>query len=378
MTILTMDNTQTPSNSVDLTKIQKELLQLEEEKSLLAQKEKELIAKKQSLLNDLALSIGHRIISDLDISNIEQFNNWYADKHMGQQMQSPSVQPNERTIIPLPAKIKTQYIDEHEKIKSEISEKRKIVQDWLKRHNINQIDLSRKMKHNKSFVGQALSNSKSNQKNPNKQLNSLNKIIKFINAQEKKEQNKIAKMLETTSNEKTHNTHDAIAAKDTPQQIDYANKVNYWLKSNEQIVSKQQLARALNMPLSQLNDVLNRGLQHKAKIIYDYIEKEFKSQLSFIDSIERIIKKNPDSKIAISIIRQDIIEYYEGADDDVTTESYLDLKYTTNEYNAKLLDFQTAKTFYVNFIKENPDIPIDLTIIDEQSQLQRYSQAYTL
>ena len=237
-----------------------------------------------------------------------------------------------------------------------------------------QDQLSVDIKKGRSFIGQALSNSKANEKNPKKQSTNLDLIIasmvKIDERKRNKQQNNDKNIID---NQTKHIDSTQVS------NIDYAQLIADWLNENDATTNRTNLAKALNMPASQLNDVINRKLQMKAKSIYKQIDKLFNAKNSLIDHVERDIKLNPNNKIIISIIPPDdpeTILYYKGPGTDPTNESYLALDYTEKQYDAKLLDINSTRTFYTNFIIENPDVLIDLTIVTA-NELKHYNHSYS-
>lgn len=350
---------------IKLDDIESELAKLMEEQQALAKKEQDLITKRKSLLDALANSIGHRIIEELNILSIDSFNSWFeSTKHK---------EKNEPIRIPLPVETKQQPTDYKQKLRKEIEAKKETVYRWIEEHETTQDQLSVDIKKGRSFIGQALSNSKANEKNPKKQSKNLDLIIASMEEIDERKRDK------QQNNAKIHIESQTNHIDNTQvHNIDYAQLIADWLDKNNATTNRTNLAKALNIPVSQLNDVINKKLQMKAKSIYKQINKLFNAKNSLIDHVERDIKLNPNNKIIISIIPPDdpeTILYYKGPGTDPTNESYLALEYTEHQYDAKLLDINSTRTFYTNFIIENPDVLIDLTIVPD-NDLKQYSQSY--
>lgn len=110
---------------IKLDDIESELAKLMEEQQALAKKEQNLIAKRKSLLDALANTIGHRIIDELNILNIDSFDSWFES--------TKRQDKNEPIRIPLPVE-KQQPTNYKQKLRKEIEAKKETVYRWIEEH----------------------------------------------------------------------------------------------------------------------------------------------------------------------------------------------------------------------------------------------------
>lgn len=92
-----------------------------------------------------------------------------------------------------------------------------------------------------------------------------------------------------------------------------------------------------------------------------------------LDLIKPQILQDSRRKILISIKQpnDDAPKYYAKIQNNLITESYLDLTYTQFRLRSKLFDFDAAEKFYKGFTKENPEIEIYFDII-EASDVKKF------
>lgn len=92
-----------------------------------------------------------------------------------------------------------------------------------------------------------------------------------------------------------------------------------------------------------------------------------------LDLIKPQILQDSRRKILISIKKpnDDAPKYYAKIQNNLITESYLDLTYTQFRLRSKLFDFDAAEKFYKGFTKENPEIEIYFDII-EASDVKKF------
>ena len=140
----------------------------------------------------------------------------------------------------------------------------------------------------------------------------------------------------------------------------------------------QKSKNQLSLMMGKSNSYVHQAYTYVKKYQSGSNRKTLASIIKLVDSILDYINEyeNPQKiieayalrqtqfKFIVSIFRPELefVQYY-IEQTQMTTDNYLELNYSINQYDAKLLDYHAAKNFVHTFHEEHPNIPVNIHVV---------------
>lgn len=153
-------------------------------------------------------------------------------------------------------------------------------------------------------------------------------------------------------------------------------RITEWLTLHR--MSKSDLSKLIGHSDSYVNQQYYKAQNPKSASRLKQTQKVLSSIISYLhecDNPEKLLnsRHHANDKFTVSIKKPEYSHYKYYADEQPQKSiTYLDMSYTSKQYNAKVLDKESVKRFYTNFVKEHPNVPITLLVIPTD-ELPKYT-----